>query len=318
MVQVERTLAALSSEQLKAASLENACTLKAFISKAKQDKTTKPTKMQSALQSTNANSAWSEVYEKAAPHQRAHLNARLNPYASAALRPNDNLVTGEYRLNQAQTQFLVAHATMVTPGNVPAACTCGHPLDATHMLCCKHGDSAWLLRHNKIQQALAGFARKQGLAVDQNVRKSIEDAQNMAKNYEPDLILYFQDQALWGDVSVVEPVAPSNVRGNDNVGDAMDNRARTKNRKYLDKARSMGADFIPLVLETHGRLHADFTKLLKRLAIQVDGYHGLTAREMALIVNVELVKGNAEHAARVRSRAWKTWYKQRQRLAGLH
>jgi fumarate hydratase class I len=36
------------------------------------------------------------------------------------------------------------------------------------------------------------------------------------------------------------------------------------------------------------------------------------------IVNVELVKGNAEHAARVRScRAWKTWYKQRQRLAGL-
>ena len=140
----------------------------------------------------------------------------------------------------------------------------------------------------------------------------------MAKKYEPDLILYFQDQALWGDVSVVEPVAPSNVRGNDNVGDAMDNRARTKNRKYLDKARSMGADFIPLVLETHGRLHADFTKLLKRLAIQVDGYHGLTAREMALIVNVELVKGNAEHAARVRSRAWKTWYKQRQRLAGLH
>ena len=194
---------------------------------------------------------------------------------------------------------------MVTPGNVPAACTCGHPLDATHMLCCKYGDPAWLLRHNKVQQALAGFARKQELAVDQNVRKSIEDAQNMAKNYEPDLILYFQDQALWGDVSVVEPVAPSNVRGNDNVGDAMDNRARTKNRKYLDKARSMGADFVPLVLETHGRFHADFTKLLKRLAIQVDGYHGLTAREMALIVNAELMKGNAEHAARVRSRAWR-------------
>jgi len=44
---------------------------------------------------------------------------------------------------------------------------------------------------------------------------------------------------------------------------------------------------------------ADFTctKLLKRLAIQVDGYHVLTAREMALIVNVELVKGNAQHAA---------------------
>ena len=72
LVQVEQALATLTSEQLKAASLENASTLKAFISKAKHDKTTKPTKMQSALQSANADSAWSEVYEKASPHQRAH------------------------------------------------------------------------------------------------------------------------------------------------------------------------------------------------------------------------------------------------------
>ena len=143
---------------------------------------------------------------------------------------------------------------MVTPGKVPAACSCGHALDATHMLCCKHGDSAWLLRHNKVQQVLAGFARKQGLAVDQNVRKSFEDAEIKPQNFEPDLIVYFQDQALWGDVSIVEPVAPSNVRGNDNVG--------------------------------------------------------------AVIVNLEVVKGNAEHAARVRSRAWKAWNKQRQRVRG--
>ena len=90
--------------------------------------------MQAALQNANADSAWSETYSKATRHQRAHLNARLNPYASAALRPADNLVTGEYRLNQAQMQFLVAHATMVTPGNVPVACSCGRPLDATHTL----------------------------------------------------------------------------------------------------------------------------------------------------------------------------------------
>ena len=257
--------------------------------------------MQSALQSANADSAWSEVYENASPHQRAHLNARLNPHASTALRPTDNLVTGEYRLNQAQMQFLVAHATMVTPGNVPAACACGHLLDATHMVCCKNGDSGWLTRHNKIQQALAGFARKQGLAVDQNVRKSFEDSQIMT---EPDLILYFSDGALWGDVSVVEPVAPSNVRSNDNVGEAMDCRARIKNRKYLARARSMGADFVPLVIETHGRFHSDFTKLLKRLTTQLDDYQ-------------ELVKGNAEHAAKVRSRSWKAWHKQRQRLVEL-
>jgi hypothetical protein len=108
------------------------------------------------------------------------------------------------------------------------------------MLCCKYGDSAcnWLTRHNKIQQAVAGFARKQGLAVDQNARESFDDAQIMSK---PDLILYFPDKALWGDVSVVEPVAPSNVRGNDNVGDAMGCRARIKNQKYITRAHSIWA-----------------------------------------------------------------------------
>ena len=57
LVQVQQALATLTSEQLKAASLENASTLKAFISKAKHDKTARPTKMQSALQSANADSA---------------------------------------------------------------------------------------------------------------------------------------------------------------------------------------------------------------------------------------------------------------------
>ncbi|MEI6161323.1 MAG: MFS transporter [Roseococcus sp.] len=46
--------------------------------------------------------------------------------------------------------------------------------------------------------------------------------------------------ALWG-VGAVEPVAPSNVRGNDNVGDAMDCRARIKNRKCMARARSIWA-----------------------------------------------------------------------------
>jgi hypothetical protein len=47
----------------------------------------------------------------------------------------------------------------------------------------------------------------------------------------------------------------------------------------LGQARR-GADFVVVVVETHGRVHAEFTKLLKRLAIQLDGYHGV--REMAV------------------------------------
>ena len=65
LVQVEHGLATLTSEQLKAASLKNPCTLKSFVSKAKQDKDTKPARMQAALQNANADSAWSETYSKA-------------------------------------------------------------------------------------------------------------------------------------------------------------------------------------------------------------------------------------------------------------
>ena len=73
-------------------------------------------------------------------------------------------------------------------------------------------------------------------------------------------------------------------------------------KNYLRKAQSMDADFSPLVVETHGRFHAGFTTLLKRLATQLDGGQGLTAREMAVLLNLDLIKGNAAHAAKVKSR----------------
>ena len=57
----------------------------------------------------------------------------------------------------------------------------------------------------------------------------------------------------------------------------------------------MDADFAPVVVETHGRFHGDFVALLRRLARQLDGYHGLTDREMSVLLNMDLVKGNAAH-----------------------
>ena len=51
----------------------------------------------------------------------------------------------------------------------------------------------------------------------------------------------------------------------------MNVRAATKNTTYLSKARSVGADFSLLVVETHGRFHNSFLTLLKRLAGQLNG-----------------------------------------------
>ena len=314
MLHVKSALKTLTPEQLANASLPNPCSFDNFFNKARRDKDSKPPKLQSLLQSVLTETAWSEAHENGSKEQQALLNARLNPYASSALKPAPSLLTEQYRLTDFQVQFLVAHATMQTPGKMPDICACGKALDATHLLCCKQGDSAWLLRHNTLQHSLAGLARVQGLPVEQNVRKSFEDAQLKSKSLEPDAILYFPDKPLWVDLTVVEPVGPSIVGRNlIDVGDAMGAKADLKNAKYQLKARSMDAEFSPLVLETHGRFHADFVTLLKRLAMQLDGYHGLTAREMSVLLNLDLVKGNAAHAAKVKSRVWKAWHKNKQK-----
>ena len=102
---------------------------------------------------------------------------------------------------------------------------------------------------------------------------------------------------------MVEPVGPSIVgRNSIDVGAAMGAKADLKNAKYLSKACSMDADFSPLVVKTLGRFHADCVALLRRLARQLDGYHGLTAREMSVLICLDLVKGNAAHAAKLKSR----------------
>jgi hypothetical protein len=152
------------------------------------------------------------------------------------------------------------------------------------------------------------------------VRKSFEDAQQKSKTLEPDAVIYFPERTLWVDLSITEPTSPSALsRNRIEIGSAMKARADLKNAKYLRKAQSMDADFSPLVVETHGRFHAGFVTLLKRLATQLDGGQGLTAREMAVLLNLDLIKGNAAHAAKVKSRVWMAWHRnkdKRDRQAG--
>ena len=129
-----------------------------------------------------------------------------------------------------------------------------------------------------------------------------------SKMLEPDAVIYFPERSQWVDFSVTDPTAPSALSKNMiEVGSAMNARADLKHAKYLRKAQSMDADFSPLVVETHGRFHAGFLALLKRLATQLDGGQGPTAREM------DLIKGNAAHAAKVKSRVWLAWHRNKER-----
>ena len=162
-----------------------------------------------------------------------------------------------------------------------------------------------MFRHNLLQSSVVGFARVQGLPVEQNVRKSFEDAQQKSKMLEPDAVIYFPERSQWVDFSVTDPTAPSALSKNMiEVGSAMDARADLKNAKYLRKAQSMDADFSPLVVRWLP---------CTAQATQLDGGQGLTAREMAVLLNLDLIKGSAAHAAKVKSRVWLAWHRNKER-----
>ena len=136
-----------------------------------------------------------------------------------------------------------------------------------------------------LQSSVVSFARVQGLPVEQNVRKSFEDAQQKSKMLEPDAVIYFPERSQWVDFSVTDPTAPSALSKNMiEVGSAMNARADLKNAKYLRKAQSMDADFSPLVLTHYGKRD-----------------------------NLDLIKGNAAHAAKVKSRVWLAWHRNKER-----
>ena len=116
----------------------------------------------------------------------------------------------------------------------------------THMLCCKQGESGWLFRHNSLQASLVGFARVQGLPVEQNVRKSFEDAQQKSKTLEPDAVCLLPRTTSLGRRLSHRSDSPSALSRNMlDVGSAMNARADLKHAKYLRKAQSMNADFSP-------------------------------------------------------------------------
>ena len=62
-------------------------------------------------------------------------------------------------------------------------------------------------------------------------------------------------------------------------------------------------DFAPLALETHGRVGEDVTKVLRRIAAHTPGEVGLSASDMMMELQVELLKGNAECARVVFAKA---------------
>ena len=234
----------------------------------------------------------------------ARLISRANRYSAVAWKAYP--LTKELRLTDDETRFMVAYATGCPWESLAKDCTCGAELTLEHLVCCRFGGEK-LHRHNMVQHRFAAFAHEQGMAVRQNVRQTIDDAVEMRKRQEPDIIFYPGiSKPLETDITVVNPCCPSKIRHTLNKPNWATHDAGARKRgKYEHTARLRGNDFAPLVFETHGNRGKEVDDLLFKLADSSTGSKAWVARDMALDLAVTLVRGNA-HCARMRSRLAKS------------
>ena len=81
----------------------------------------------------------------------------------------------------------------------------------------------------------------------------------------PDGEFHFSRFTILVDLSGVHPLAPTHLEDFPNPGQAMQNRANTKNSKYQDHADERHCLFVPLVIDAFGRLHPEFVSFIDRI-----------------------------------------------------
>ena len=229
---------------------------------------------------------------------RSLLAARTDcPEAAAPFRAYP--LTAEFTLTDDEMRFAVAHATNAKIPETPSKCTCDADFSLGHAVLC---DCKMVLaRHNRLQNRIAAFARVQGATVVGNPRLTIEEAAN---RQEPDLLLFIgTSPPLEVDVTVTDPLCPSRQSSWLKSGASLRTAEQRKRNKYELDAGTRSHEFAPLAFETYGRTGSDVLKLLRRLAANTPGEVGLSATDMMMELQIELLKGNAECGRVVFARA---------------
>jgi hypothetical protein len=241
------------------------------------------------------------LHEGATPEERAVLNSRYCPEASAWLQAMPH--TADRQLSDYETRFGVAHATNQLLPHLPPVCYCGGAVTIEHLVACPHSCGK-LTRHNRMMALLSRTAQQVGIGVTWNQRATFEDANAMRQGRQPDAVFYPGfGPPVWTDLAVVSDVSPSRVlRGSKGFGPAIVTKEKQKRQHYDEAAGVVGADFVPLIFDTHGRAGSAVRKFL-RLMVQAAGAQGgLAASDMHMGLLLELVRGNAQLASETATR----------------
>ena len=78
---------------------------------------------------------------------------------------------------------------------------------------------------------------------------------------------FLPSKPLFGDVTVRDPTAPSIVAKGVRAGAAIKQAAALKINKYKEFVEDHASDFVPLAMETFGRMHPAYRNFLKKLTV---------------------------------------------------
>ena len=183
------------------------------------------------------------------------------------------------------------------PSSCRVLCACGNALTGSafdHAMVCPAMPPVWTLRHNLVQYAWRDLGQPAGYAT------AIEAAPRHLATHAVPLgapghlrrgdVLFVKDDILLGDVAVVHPgQASMGARPSTVPGHAADRRSADKTRKHA----APGFTFVPLVMETYGRLGQEAREFLRTLCASVHNMDRAAALQYGRSrLSVALVKGN--------------------------
>ena len=155
-------------------------------------------------------------------------------------------------------------------------CPCGarvQPADTDHCMPCLLSQGVRTFRHNLLGKAWRHIMCKAGLAsTAEPPIRNLPGAQATAAadraGARGDILLSIDGRMIVADVSVTHPTCTSYVAGAaQSAGSAAEKREKEKERKY-ESADPRGYRFVPLVVESYGRLGTKAMSFLNELATQ--------------------------------------------------
>jgi hypothetical protein len=150
------------------------------------------------------------------------------------------------------------------PYDLPSPCPlCNHGHgDVWHPFACPAvRRRAVTSRHDKAMDLVCRYARSCSVLA----RLEPKDFKSLV----PDAELHFAHRTVLSDLSGVHPTAPSHLISA-RPGLAKNRRAQAKHSKYDPQATQAGSDFIPLVVDSFGSMHHEFTTLIDSIEKEAD------------------------------------------------